>query len=64
MTPVDNTTFHIRNQAQRALTLATNRTGKLGGWGWEARDLNILRRELEALARSTLLTCDLLDGKR
>jgi len=58
------TTFHVRNQANRALELATRRKGKLGGWSREARDPKVLREELERLAQNTLVVCDLLDGRQ
>lgn len=56
-----STAFHVRRQAERALILATSRTGKLGGWSREARDPRALRAALESLARNTLLVCDALD---
>ena len=56
-----NTVFHVRRQAEEALTLATRRTGKLGGWSRDARDPNVLRRQLEILASNALHVCDLLE---
>ncbi len=61
MSLADNTTAHARRQAHEAFGLATHRSGKLGGWGREARDPKVLRRSLEALARTTLILADRLD---
>lgn len=60
----DNTTLHVRRQAEEALELATRRTGKLGGWSREARDPNVLRSRLEQLARNTLVVVARLEADR